>query len=184
MTAHELKLAAQQKEFPAHFQDQEEGLRQVTVHANQEGTGNDVEELPLRGNKERTLRVNRQLPENFKRKLSELFQQYEDVFAWDHTELKGVDPKVCHHRIALKPDARPIRMQRYRMNPNYAKKVKEELDALLKAGFIAEVESSDWLFPIVVVAKKNGKLRICVDFTKLNEQTIKDPFLCHSQTPC
>ena len=63
------------------------------------------------------------------------------------------------------------------MNPNYAAKVKEEIDALLKAGFIAEVESSDdWLFPIVVVPKKNGKLRICVDFRKLNEQTIKDPF--------
>ncbi|MCO5601005.1 hypothetical protein L7F22_055121 [Adiantum nelumboides] len=62
------------------------------------------------------------------------------------------------------------------MNLNYATKVKEEIDSLLKAGFIAEVESSDWLFPIVVVTKKNGKLRICVDFKKLNEQTIKDPF--------
>ena len=32
------------------------------------------------------------------------------------------------------------------------------------------------MFPIVVVPKKNGKLRVCVDFRKLNEQTIKDPF--------
>ncbi|MCO5612318.1 hypothetical protein L7F22_066583 [Adiantum nelumboides] len=45
------------------------------------------------------------------------------------------------------------------MNPNYAKKVKEEIDNLVKAGFITEVASSDWLFPIVVVPKKNGKLR-------------------------
>ncbi|MCO5551528.1 hypothetical protein L7F22_005032 [Adiantum nelumboides] len=67
-------------------------------------------------------------------------------------------------------------MQRYKMNPNYAAKVKEEINALLKAGFIAEVESSDWLYPIVVVPKNNGKLRICVDFRKLNEQIIKDPF--------
>ena len=64
------------------------------------------------------------------------------MFAWDHTELKGIDPRVCQHRIALKADARLVRMQRYRMNPNYAKRVKEELDALLKAGFIVEVESS------------------------------------------
>ena len=152
----EPKLAAQQKEFPAHFQEQEEGLRQVTVQANQEGTADEVEELPLRGNKDRALRVNHQLPKDFKEKLSKLFQEYEDVFAWDHTELKGIDPKVCQHRILLKPDARHIRMQRYRMNPNYAKRVKEELDALLKVGFIADVESSDWLFPIVVVRNKNG----------------------------
>ncbi|MCO5605002.1 hypothetical protein L7F22_059177 [Adiantum nelumboides] len=62
------------------------------------------------------------------------------------------------------------------MNPNDAKKVKEEIGNLLKAGFIPEVESSDWLFPIVVVSKKNGKLRICVGYRKLNTQTIKDPF--------
>ena len=82
-----------------------------------------------------------------------MFTKYRDIFAWEHEDLKGVDPKVCQHRIPLIPDAKPIRLQRYRMNPNYAKKVKEEIDNLLKAGLIAEVESSDWLFPIVVVPK-------------------------------
>ena len=130
----------------------------------------------MRGNAERTIRLSKAVPEEMRDKFTELFHEFEDVFAWDHTELKGIDPSVCQHRIPLKMDARPIRMQRYRMNPNYAKKVKEEIDALLKAGFIVEVESSDWLFPIVVVPKKNGKLRVCVDFRKLNEQTIKDPF--------
>ena len=62
------------------------------------------------------------------------------------------------------------------MNPNYAKKVKEEIDSILEVGFIAEVKSSDWLFPIVVVPKKNGKLRVCVYYRKLNAQTVKDPF--------
>ena len=62
------------------------------------------------------------------------------------------------------------------MNPNYAKRVKEEINALLKTGFIAKVESSDWMFPIVVMPKKNGKLRVCIDFKKFNGQTIKDPF--------
>ncbi|MCO5564375.1 hypothetical protein L7F22_018035 [Adiantum nelumboides] len=50
------------------------------------------------------------------------------------------------------------------------------MDNLLKVGFITEVESSDWLFPIVVVPKKNGKLRVCVDYKNLNVQTIKDSF--------
>ncbi|MCO5604718.1 hypothetical protein L7F22_058888 [Adiantum nelumboides] len=59
---------------------------------------------------------------------------------------------------------------------NYAKKVKEEIDNLLKAGFIIELERSYWLFPIVVVPKENGKLKVCVDQRKLNAQAIKDPF--------
>ncbi|MCO5577579.1 hypothetical protein L7F22_031410 [Adiantum nelumboides] len=104
-----------------------------------------------------------------------MFQNYKDVFAWEHTDLKGVDPEVCQQRILLKQDACPVRLQRY-INPNYAKKVKEEIDNRLKAGFITKVANSDWLFPIVVVPKKNGKLRVCVDYRKLNAQTIKDPF--------
>ena len=54
--------------------------------------------------------------------------------------------------------------------------MKDEIDNLLKARFIAKVESSDWLFPIVVVPKKNGKLRVCVYYRKLNVQTVKGPF--------
>ena len=62
------------------------------------------------------------------------------------------------------------------MNPNYAKQVKEELDKLLKVGFIVPIEDPEWISPIVVVPKKNKKLRICVDYRKLNAATIPDPF--------
>ncbi|MCO5549335.1 hypothetical protein L7F22_002804 [Adiantum nelumboides] len=160
--------------FVAHFKNQEQGSRQVANAASLEVSGDEVEEISL-GLQEKKVRINKLLLKQFKEALKALFLEFKNVFAWDHTELK-VDASVCQHRIPLRLDARPLKLQRYRMNPNYAAKVKEEIDALLKAGFIAEVESSDWLFPIVVVPKKNGKLRICVDFRKLNEQTIKDPF--------
>ena len=62
------------------------------------------------------------------------------------------------------------------MNPNYAKAVKEDLEKLLKADFIELVNQATWLSPIVVVPKKNGKLRICVDFRRLNAATKKDPY--------
>ena len=57
------------------------------------------------------------------------------------------------------------------MNPNYAAKVKEEIDKLLRVGFIRPVKQATWLSPIVVVPKKNGKIRVCVDYRKLNATT-------------
>jgi hypothetical protein len=63
------------------------------------------------------------------------------------------------------------------MNPNYAARVKEEIDKLLKAGFIYPVDRAEWLSPIVIVPKKYGKLRVCVDYQKLNGMTKSDPFL-------
>ena len=54
--------------------------------------------------------------------------------------------------------------------------VKEELDKLLEVGFIYPVPHSEWVSPIVMVPKKNGKIRICQGFRKLNAATKKDYF--------
>ncbi|MCO5601430.1 hypothetical protein L7F22_055551 [Adiantum nelumboides] len=125
---------------------------------------------------QKMIKINKLLKKELKDKAWNLFMKFKDVFAWEQSDLKGVDTNVCQHTIPLNPDARPVCLQRYRVNPNYAKKVKEEIDNLLKARFIIEVANNDWLFPIVVVPKKNGKLRVCVDYRKLNTQTINDPF--------
>jgi len=61
------------------------------------------------------------------------------------------------------------------MNLNFALKVNEGLDKLLNTGFIYPIKTTQWLFPLVIVPKKNGKLRICVDY-RINVQTKKDPF--------
>ena len=49
------------------------------------------------------------------------------------------------------------------MNPNYTKIVKEEIDKLLECGFIHKIEHTEWVSPIVIVPKKNGKVQVCVD---------------------
>jgi hypothetical protein len=54
--------------------------------------------------------------------------------------------------------------------------VKEEIEKLLKIGFIYPVPYSEWVSPIVIVPKKNEKIRICQDFRKLNNATKKDYF--------
>ena len=63
-----------------------------------------------------------------------------------------------------------------RMNPQLQLLVKAELERLLQAGFIERVEITDWVSPMVIVKKKNGKLKVCVDYQKLNACTQKDHF--------
>ena len=62
------------------------------------------------------------------------------------------------------------------MNPNYVGIVKKDTDKLLDARFIVRVETVNWLSPIIVVPKKNGKLQIYIDYRKLNAATKKDPY--------
>ena len=124
----------------------------------------------------KNVRVSAKLDKGFREKLELLLKSFKDVFAWDYTDLLGIDPKFYQHKINLKTDAVPVRQQRYRMNPNYAQRVKEELDRLLKVGFICPVDRATWLSPIVIVPKKNLKLRVCIDYRKLNAVTITDPF--------
>jgi hypothetical protein len=65
---------------------------------------------------------------------------------------------------------------KYRLNPNYPTLVKQNIDKLLTSRFIEFVEETTWLSPIIIVPKKNGKLKIYIDFRKLNETTKKDPY--------
>jgi hypothetical protein len=63
------------------------------------------------------------------------------------------------------------------LNPNYVVIVKQDINKLLIVGFIKPVEEATWLSLIMVVLRKNEKLKIYVDFKKLNATTKKDPYL-------
>jgi len=123
------------------------------------------------------LKVSAKLNTEIRKGMHDLLTEYQDVFTWSYSDMEGIDPNFYQHLINLKEDATPIRQQRYRMNPNYAKQVKDEIDKLLAVGFIYPIEKANWLSPIVIVPKKNGKLRVCVDYRKLNAVTMSDPFL-------
>ena len=63
------------------------------------------------------------------------------------------------------------------MGHEQMKALKEEVDKLLGAGFIyPPVDTADWVSPVVVIPKKDGKWRVCVDFKPINAATKKDPY--------
>ncbi|MCO5583534.1 hypothetical protein L7F22_037445 [Adiantum nelumboides] len=108
--------------------------------------------------------------------LLSLLKEYKDVFAWSYKDLKGVDPKICQHTIPTRDDAKPSRQRPYTYNETFARRIKEEIERLKEAKFIYEIEHTDWVSPIVVVPKKNGKLRVCVNLKKVNAATIRDNY--------
>ena len=90
--------------------------------------------------------------------------------------MKGIPSELCTHHIYIKEECRPIFQLQRRMNPNLKEIVKEELQKLLNTGFIYLILDNEWVSPLVIVPKKNGTWRVCVDYRALNKATQKDHF--------
>nr|AAK43513.1 putative gag-pol precursor [Oryza sativa Japonica Group]AAP54915.1 retrotransposon protein, putative, Ty3-gypsy subclass [Oryza sativa Japonica Group] len=98
------------------------------------------------------------------------------MFVWQPSDMPGVPREVIEHKLMVRPDAKSVKQRLRRFAPDRKQAIREELDKLLKAGFIREVLHPEWLANPVMVRKANGKWRMCVDFTDLNKACPKDHF--------
>jgi hypothetical protein len=114
-------------------------------------------------------------PEEFN-KIMIILKEYKDCFAWDYPELPGLNKKLVEHRLPIKEGFQPFQQHPRRMAPDITLKIKEEIERLVRAGFIRPARYVEWLSNIVLVLKKNGKLRICIDFRNINMATPKDEY--------
>ena len=80
-----------------------------------------------------------------------LFKEFRDVFAWSYKEMSGIDPSIVVHEIKTYPDARLVRQKLRLVHPW---KIKDEIEKLLKAGFIYLVPLTDWVSNVVLITKK------------------------------
>jgi hypothetical protein len=124
----------------------------------------------------KSLNINVNLKEKQKQKLIQTLSKYQQAFASEYSDMKGIDPQLCTHHIYIEKDSRPIRQPQRRLNPHLRDIVKEELKNLLDADFIYPILDSRWVSPLVIVPKKNGKWRICVDYMEINKVTQKYHF--------
>jgi hypothetical protein len=132
--------------------------------------------IPVEIEPGKTLNINPNLTDVETQQLMKLLLEHKEAFAWDYTDMKGISPELCTHRIYIKEDYRPICQSQRRMNPNLREILKEEIQKFLNAGFIYPISDSEWVSPLVIVPKKNGKWRVCVDYRALNKATQKDHF--------
>ncbi|GKE95755.1 hypothetical protein Tco_1580610 [Tanacetum coccineum] len=120
--------------------------------------------------------------------------KHKGALAWKVTDIKGISPSFCTHKILMEDNFKPIVQPQRRLNPKVQDVVKAEIVKLLDAGLIYAIFDSPWVSPIHVVPKKVGVTvvtnkdnehvptrtvngwRVCIDYRKLNDATRKYHF--------
>ena len=140
----------------------EEGLEEVDL-------GSGSQEL-------RPISISASLTEKKKSELMLLLKEFKDVFAWDYSEMPGLDPGLVAHTLNVDPKAKPVAQPAKIFHTEIERQIVREVQKLLAAGFIKLIQHPRWLSNIVPVKKKNGQIRCCVDFKNLNKACLKDEF--------
>jgi hypothetical protein len=99
-----------------------------------------------------------------------------DIFAWSPSDMPGIPREVAEHALEIRAGSKPVKQRLRRFDEEKRKVIGEEIHKLLEAGFIKEVHHPEWLANPVLVKKKNGKWRMCIDYTSLNKACPKVPF--------
>ena len=136
----------------------------------------ELEPVSLDDDPEHLDYIGSKLAEGLKSLLTHFLRQNKDVFAWKQADMGGIDPTVITHRLNVSPSFKPIKQKRRSFALERQKSINEEVEKLLQAGAIREVEYPEWLANVVLVKKSNGKWRLCIDFTDINRACPKDSF--------
>ena len=109
-------------------------------------------------------------------KFEKILNKRTGVFAWTYEDMLGIDRTIAEHCIPIDPTKRPVKQKLRRLRPEWAMLIKEEVEKLIKARFLEVVTYPEWLANIVPVTKKDGRVRMCVDYRDLNKASPKDDF--------
>ncbi|GJY39748.1 reverse transcriptase domain-containing protein [Tanacetum coccineum] len=138
--------------------------------------------------------ISSKISEQNKSKLVSVLKRHKKAFDWKTTDIPGIYPSFCKHKIQLLDDKKPVVQKQRRLNSNMQEVVKKEIVKLLDTCIIYPIANSPWISPIHCVPKKGGITvftnekdelvptrivtgwRVCIDYRKLNEATAKDHF--------
>jgi hypothetical protein len=123
-----------------------------------------------------TVIISEDLASQDKERLISCLSKNKDVFAWSTLDLVEVSRTIIEHSLGIDPSVRPKKQRLRKMSDEKTKDAKAEVHRLLEANFIELVAYPTWLANVVMVQKKSGKWRMCIDFTSLNKACPKDNF--------
>nr|GEV13216.1 reverse transcriptase domain-containing protein [Tanacetum cinerariifolium] len=148
----------------------------------------------LEGNNKLPVIISKDLSVEEKTALIIVLKSHKRAIAWKLSDIKGIDPEFCTHKILMEEDFKPAVQHQRRVNPKIYDVIKQEVIKLIEAGSIYPISDSPWVRPVHCVPKKDGFIvvenedneltptrlvtgwRVCIDYRKLNEATHKDHF--------
>jgi hypothetical protein len=80
-----------------------------------------------------------------------LLKEYSESFAWDYTEMPGLDRSIIEHRLPPKKGFRPFQQRARQMRTEVLEEVKKEIEKILETGFIRSCRYAEWISSIVPV---------------------------------
>ncbi|GKE49433.1 hypothetical protein Tco_1480691 [Tanacetum coccineum] len=126
--------------------------------------------------------------------LIKVLKSHKRAIAWKLSDIKGINPEFCTHKILMEEDYKSTVQHQIRVNPKIHDVIKKEVEKLLDAGLIYPISDSPWVSPVHCIPKKGGFTvvendeneliptrlvtgwHVCIDYRKLNEATRKDHF--------
>ncbi|GKC18514.1 hypothetical protein Tco_1020664 [Tanacetum coccineum] len=148
----------------------------------------------LHGDKSFPIIISSKLFKKEKMLILQVSEKCKGAIAWKMSDIKGINPSYCTHKILMEDDYKPVIQLQRRLNPKVQDVVKNEIMKLLDSGLIYPISDSSWVSPIHVVPKKGGMIivlndnnelihshtvtrwRVCIDYRKFNDATRKDHF--------
>ena len=134
--------------------------------------------INIRTNDEKKeVKIGLSLNASVKKEITDLFKEYADIFAWSYQDIPRLSTKIVEHQLPIRPKCRSVQQKLRRVKLEMLLKIKEEVKKQLDAEFLELAKYPEWVANIISVLKKNGKVRMCVDYRDLNWASPKDNFL-------
>ncbi|GJZ55383.1 reverse transcriptase domain-containing protein [Tanacetum coccineum] len=110
----------------------------------------------LEGTNKLPVIISKELKDEEKAALLKVLKSHKRAIAWKISDIKGIDPSFCTHKILMEDDFKPAIQHQIRVNPKIHKVIKKEVIKLLDAGLIYPISDSLWVRPVHCVPKKGG----------------------------
>ncbi|GKB54289.1 hypothetical protein Tco_0905042 [Tanacetum coccineum] len=110
----------------------------------------------LEGDNKLPIIIAKDLRDEDKTALLKVLRSHKHAIAWKMSDIKGIDPQFCTHKILMEDDTKPVVQHQRRVNPKIHEVIKQEVIKLLDAGVIYPISNSPWVSPVHCVPKKGG----------------------------